>query len=63
MSNFKFLLSDPAFTPFAEVAMSAEKTLSVSPLGCHLSQRERQGVRQKVGHGTWLSRWESCQRS
>ena len=24
MSNFKFLLSDPGFVPFAEVAMAAE---------------------------------------
>lgn len=31
MSNFKFLLSDPAFAPFMDVAMAAEKTLSVSP--------------------------------
>ena len=59
MSNFKFLLSDPAFAPFAEVAMAAEKALSVSPLGCHLSQRERQGGRKNVGHSTWLPRWGS----
>ena len=45
MSNFKFLLSDPSFAPFMEVAMAAESALSVSPLGCHLSQRERQGGR------------------
>ena len=27
MSNFKFLLSDPSFAPFAEVAMAAENPL------------------------------------
>lgn len=41
MSNFKFLLSDPSFTPFMEVAMAAENAL-FAPSG-HLSQRERQG--------------------
>ena len=30
MSNFKFLLSDPSFAPFAEVAIAAECTLSVT---------------------------------
>ena len=31
MSNFKFLLSDPGFVPFAEVAISAEKILHIDP--------------------------------
>ena len=31
MSNFKFLLSDPAFAPFMEVAMAAEKILHIAP--------------------------------
>ena len=39
MSNFKFLLSDPAFTPFAEVAMSAEKILHIDPAACILNCR------------------------
>ena len=26
MSNFKFLLFDPGFVPFADVAMAAERT-------------------------------------
>ena len=30
MSNFKFLLTAPSFAPFAEVAISAECTLSVT---------------------------------
>ena len=34
MSNFKFLLSDPAFAPFAEVAMAAEKILHIDPAAC-----------------------------
>lgn len=34
MSNFKFLLSDPSFAPFAEVAMSAEKILHIDPAAC-----------------------------
>ena len=31
MSNFEFLLSDPGFTSFAEVAMAAEKILHIDP--------------------------------
>ena len=31
MSNFKFLQSDPAFAPFADVAMAAEKILHIDP--------------------------------
>lgn len=34
MSNFKFLLSDSAFAPFAEVAMAAEKILHIDPAAC-----------------------------
>lgn len=34
MSNFKFLLSDPAFAPFAEVATAAEKILHIDPAAC-----------------------------
>lgn len=34
MSNFKFLLSDPTFAPFAEVAMAAEKILHIDPAAC-----------------------------
>ena len=39
MSNFKFLLSDPAFTPFTEVAMAAEKILHIDPAACILNCR------------------------
>lgn len=39
MSNFKFLQSDPAFTPFAEVAMAAEKILHIDPAACIINCR------------------------
>lgn len=39
MSNFKFLLSDPSFTPFAEVAVAAEKILHIDPAACILNCR------------------------
>ena len=39
MSNFKFLLSDPSFAPFAEVAISAEKILHIDPAACILNCR------------------------
>ena len=39
MSNFKFLISDPAFAPFAEVAMAAEKILHIDPAACILNCR------------------------
>ena len=39
MSNFKFLISDPSFTPFAEVAMAAEKILHIDPAACILNCR------------------------
>ena len=39
MSNFKFLLSDPAFAPFANVAISAEKILHIDPAACILNCR------------------------
>ena len=31
MSNFKFLLSDPAFAPFADAAVAAERVLHIDP--------------------------------
>ena len=31
MTNFDYLLSDPQFTPFAEVAVSAEKIYTIDP--------------------------------
>ena len=37
MSNFKFLLYDPSFAPFAEVAMAAEKILHIDPAACILN--------------------------
>ena len=39
MSNFKFLLSDPGFTSFAEVAMAAEKILHIDPAACVINCR------------------------
>lgn len=33
-TNFDFLLSDPQFAPFSEVAVSAEKVLPISPALC-----------------------------
>ena len=39
MSNFKFLLSDPAFVPFADVAMAAEKILHIDPAACIINCR------------------------
>jgi len=39
VSNFKFLISDPAFAPFMEVAMAAEKILHIDPTACILNCR------------------------
>ena len=39
MSNFKFLLSDQSFAPFAEVAIAAEKILHIDPAACILNCR------------------------
>ena len=39
MSNFKFLLSEPSFTSFADVAVSAEKILHIDPAACILNCR------------------------
>ena len=39
MSNFKFLLSEPGFASFADVAMAAEKILHIDPAACILNCR------------------------
>ena len=39
MSNFKFLLYDPGFQSFAEVAISAENILHIDPAACILNCR------------------------
>ena len=39
MSNFKFLLSEPGFVSFADVAMAAEKILHIDPAACILNCR------------------------
>ena len=39
MSNFKFLLSEPGFASFAEVAIAAEKILHIDPAACILNCR------------------------
>ena len=57
MSNFKFLLSDPSFAPFAEIAIAAECTLSVTCGDTSPKGRGKGGC--KFEHGTWLSLWES----
>ena len=39
MSNFKFLLSEPSFASFADVAIAAEKILHIDPAACILNCR------------------------
>lgn len=39
MSNFQFLLSDPGFVSFGEVAVAAEKILPIDPAACILNCR------------------------
>ena len=39
MSNFKFLLSEPRFSSFAEVAIAAEKILHIDPAACAINCR------------------------
>ena len=39
MTNFDFLLSDPQFTTFGEVAVSAEKIYTIDPAACVLNCR------------------------
>jgi len=39
MSNFKFLLSEPGFASFADVAIAAEKILHIDPAACILNCR------------------------
>ena len=39
MSNFKFLLSEPGFTSFADAAIAAEKILHIDPAACILNCR------------------------
>ena len=39
MTNFDFLLSDPQFTTFGEVAVSAEKIYAIDPAACVLNCR------------------------
>ena len=37
MTNFDFLLSDPQFTTFREMAVSAEKIYDIDPVACVLN--------------------------
>ena len=37
MTNFDFLLSDPQFTTFREMAVSAEKIYAIDPAVCVLN--------------------------
>ena len=34
MTNFDFLLSPPAFDPFADVAVAAERVFAIDPATC-----------------------------
>ena len=34
MTNFDFLLSTPAFEPFADVAVAAERIYAIDPADC-----------------------------
>ena len=40
MSNFKFLLSEPGFASFAEVAIAAEKILHIDPAAIFANGRQ-----------------------
>lgn len=44
MTNFDFLLSDPQFTVFGEVAVAAEKIYTIDPAACALNCRQVYGV-------------------
>jgi len=37
MTNFDFLLSSPAFEPFADVAVAAESTYAIDPATCFMN--------------------------
>lgn len=39
MTNFNFLLSDPQFTTFRQVAVAAEKIYATDPAACVVSCR------------------------
>lgn len=39
MSNFNFLISDPQFSSFADIAIAAEKILHIDPGACVLNCR------------------------
>ena len=39
MTNFDFLLSDPQFTTFGEVAVTAERIFHIDPAACVLNCR------------------------
>ena len=39
MTNFDFLLATPAFAPFAEAAVVAERIYAIDPSACALNDR------------------------
>ena len=69
MSNFKFLLSEPGFASFADVAIAAESplrpvcALGTSPKGRGEGLRGRGEGLRVCWTQAWLALWESCQRS
>ena len=51
MTNFDIFLSEPKFTSFAEVAVSAEKILNIDPAACVLM------CCKAIGFGAMLRRF------
>lgn len=47
MTNLDFLLSDPQFTTFGEVAVAAEKIYAIDPAACVLVKRPAKGEKAK----------------
>ena len=47
MANFDFLLSTPAFEPFADVAVAAERIYAIDPSACVLNCRRAMEIAVK----------------
>ena len=54
MSNFKFLLFEPGFASFADVAIAAEKILHIDPaasiLNCRRAGKLKRRLTKRNGH-------------
>ena len=48
MSNFKFLLSEPGFQSFADVAVAAEKILHIDPAASILNCRRTMKLKRRL---------------